>query len=772
MNSRELIKTSCDDSKILYFGKWADGKDESAECRYSNVQYNTCEFSFRGSEVKWIGANKQNQGYADVFLDEEFQATIDGYSAAAIHGVVKFHKSGLSNNRIHTLRIVVRKEKNADATDCCQYIEGFQSFEPVHYPTEIRNEKNAEYVVIKSGVKEFIPPQKWSPIAYAANSPVSGVSLGNGVFKDVYDRLILHLNDCFRMPSYCSEDYTAFKPYGGPGWSKWLPASNEGRMLAGAAGVLRWEERTDMREIVDTIVTDISSRMREDGYYNYYPESESYGLKADGDSLHTKETKNYEIVFRVDGIYKYYRDTDTYEFDTTLNLERKNYDRVFWSRGLLAAAASGDKRAYPLLRRMYDWFNASPYLGEVLNGPNATNGFPGGPLIYLSPVGVANDLIVTERYYDQEYWINELNNREPLCIGYYPGINPHCYELLGLEAFIDEYRATGAKKYIDAALGFWEIFKNSYMHTGGIVAICEGAVVVYSPKSYYITTGCTGETCGSVFWIYANNKLHQLFPEEEKYVAEIEQCLLNSIAAVQTSKGNIRYHSRLQGNKDEISAPGNTCCEVSSAGLIGRLPEFIYTLDSEGIYVNLYSVSTITWQQGGSSITLDIKTDFPYNPEVSIKIATTQTKAFSIRIRVPSWAAKDMTIKVNGSDFVLGKMGCYTLLNRTWNNGDIISFTLPVSFRMIKYTGLEQVEGNLDRYALMYGPVLMALKGELTGPGGIPEINVQPEKLEELLEDTGKGTLHYNVKGMPEYQYMPYWQIDTETFTCFPVVQA
>jgi hypothetical protein len=86
-----------------------------------------------------------------------------------------------------------------------------------------------------------------------------------------------------------------------------LPAANEGRMLAGAANALRWEERKDMRMIVDTVLARVKRRQRADGFYNYYPEKEAY------------ET----------------------------NSERKNYDRLVWTVGLLEAGKIG----YSMLTR-------------------------------------------------------------------------------------------------------------------------------------------------------------------------------------------------------------------------------------------------------------------------------------------------------------------------------------------------------------------------------------------------------------------------------------
>lgn len=350
-----LVTTNSNDEQILYFGHWMPLQKGRVAYQYSNAQYNACEFSFKGSTVKWIGCSGHDQGYADVYLDGEFQCAVDGYSRVTHEGVVKFEKSSLHANRVHTLRIVVKKGGNPDATDCRQDIAGFQSVAPIHYPTEIMRLKNAEYAYIRRGTKSYLTPDAWSPVANAAHVPVSGVILHQGIFSAIVHRNIAYLNSCFSQPSYCSADYP-HKPNGGPGWSAWLPASNDGRMLAGAAHTLRWEERADMRTIVSTIVTAIGNRMREDGYVNYYPESDSYAQ------------------------------------NTGLNSERKNYDRVFWTRGLLAAGMAGDARVYPLLRRMYDWFNASLYLPDMLEGSNATNGLPGGPLMYLSPVGAASDL--------------------------------------------------------------------------------------------------------------------------------------------------------------------------------------------------------------------------------------------------------------------------------------------------------------------------------------------------------------------------------------------
>jgi len=513
-------------------------------------------------------------------------------------------------------------------------------------------------------------------------------------------------------------------------------------MLQGAGNTLRWGERSDMRDIVNTIVNKIESRQRADGYSNYYPESDSYACLYSPNLINGKRNLQSEEL---------------------VNSERKNYDRVFWTRGLLDAGRAGNPTAYIVLRKFYDWFNGCSYLSRMLDGSNSTNGLPGGGLVYLSPIGKSEDLVVTERYFDQDYWINELKNENPLCITYYQITNPHCYELLGLEAFIDEYRATGVAKYINAVKGGWKVYNENFEHIGGLTAICEGDKI-YPPKSYYLARNFhTGETCGSVFWININSRLLQLYPTEEKYPTEIEKVIYNAIMACQDKNGYIRYHNFLHGVKDRAQC-SNTCCECSSVGLIAKLPEYIYSIANDGIYINLFASSTITWEQGNENLSLVMNTQFPKSEDVSVSFKGSSSKKMKIRVRIPSWAEGDVKITVNKTTAVTGKPGTYVTLDRIWKNDDVISFNLPMSFSMHKYTGLDQ-DKEYDRYALKYGPILMSLVGD-EDTLNIPAIN-----LIENLKPISGAPLQFDINGKPDSKYIPYYQVQDEKFTCYPTME-
>lgn len=707
------------DGSVLCFGDWEHETDQEGfhgqDYRTANVQFNNCEFKFRGSGVRWFGAKNGDHGFAEVYLDGVLQKTVDAYNPTWVGNVVLFEKTGLSTGPIHTLRIVVLKARNAGATDCYQTIDGFEAVEPVNYVEEITKAMRAEYAQIGSNAKPYAAPDTWKPVAYAARSPETEVSLQAGVFHEALQRNIAYLNHCFASKTYCD----------GPGWFDWLPASNEGRLLQGAANALRWGERADLRNIVNTLVARIQARQRADGYHNYYPEKDSFALDSGGNS------------------------------------ERKNYDRVFWTRGLLDAGRAGNSDAYAVVRTFYDWFNASPYLPRMIHGCNSPNGFPGGPLVYHSPIGISNDLIVSERYFDQEWWLSELKHGEPLCFTFYPGERPHCYDLLGLEAYLDQYRATGARKYADAVLGGWAMYRDHFKHIGGTTAICESGGP-YPPKSCKLTTGCTGETCGSVFWVNINSRLMQLYPTEEKYAAEIEQALYNVLLACQHTNGYIRYHNRLHGTKETPQCQG-TCCECAAVGVLSKLPEYIYSTDEDGLLVNLFAASTIGWNQGDNRLTVTQATRFPEANGVRLTVSSVKATPMNLRVRIPSWAAGEMDIMVNGERVTTGTPGRYASIRRTWANNDVISFTLPMGFTTIKYTGLDQAEGNVDRYALLQGPILMALD-DANG-----RIRADAATLPRLLTAMEGSPLQYAVKGTA-YRFLPYWQVGG-SFTCFPMVQ-
>ena len=58
----------------------------------------------------------------------------------------------------------------------------------------------------------------------------------------------------------------------------------------------------------------------------------------------------------------------------------------------------------------------------------------------------------------------------------------------------------------------------------------------------------------------------------------------------------------------------NSCCEGQGTRLLGSLPEYIYSLSSDGVYVNLFEASTLRWPHSGGEMTLTLSSSSRSTP--------------------------------------------------------------------------------------------------------------------------------------------------------------
>jgi hypothetical protein len=581
-------------------------------------------------------------------------------------------------------------------------------------------------------------PRTWKPVKFQAVTPTNGVTLDDtGVFKPVMENNIDYLLKTCQVDQmlYYFRERAGQKtldkdkpPF--DWWERDLRGSYASRYLLGAANTLRWINIPELRTRMNELIDGIDACRDSNGFILAYPPN------------------------------------------APRNNEEPNYARTDFTQGLIAAGRDGNQTAYRLLRDNGDWFNQWELLPKLTYIDNGFQGHVASTQTYFTPVGKPEDMQAAEKGYVIDHWMDQLAARDPEAI--WKCFNhPHVFLIQGMEGYLDHYIATGDEKFLRAMLGGWDLYHDDWEHIGGSMAICEsnygGNGHAFPPKSYYITVqGHTGETCGCVVWLKFNQRLHELFPMQEKYMSEIEKTIYNvGLANQEIGKTGIRYHTVLEGNKSKLDAD-NTCCEVQGTRLYGSLPEYIYSTAKDGLYVNLYEPSTIQWKAARKTMALTMKSQFPFHPEVALTVAVKKTVAMKLRVRVPAWATKDMPIAVNGKQAALGKSGTYAVLDRTWSNGDTVTFTLPMDFRVTRYTGADQISGH-ERYALEYGPILMAAVGPL-GKDMPVEIAHDPARPRDWLIPKSDEPLHFAIEGDPEHSLQPYWQVADQSFTCFPVL--
>ena len=470
-------------------------------------------------------------------------------------------------------------------------------------------------------------------------TPARGVKLNDGVLRPVFDNNKRYLKSL----SMDSVLYWYRKKAGLPApgepfhyrnhWEDNVKGNTVGLVMMGAANSLRWEEDDELREIVDRTVDCIDECKEPDGYLMAVPKSE-FGTK-----------------------------------------EYPNHVRAWLTYGLTAAGLVGNDRAYSLLRSWQDWFNQCDELPIIKYLSIAFQGIIASTTAYFSPIGTQRDLEVAAEYYQENWRLAQFilgEKSQTWGLGVEPIVHkrdvygrqhyPHGYELTAIEAYLDLYRATGTHLYLNAVEGAYEMYKQGWQHPGGGIVMIEKEEMF--PECYWLSPERKyNEVCCSVFWIYLNQRLHRLFPLEARYVDEIEMCIYNVGVASQVGTKGIRYHAKLHKHKEERYGEVH-CCEGQGTRLFGALPEFLYSLAQDGVYVDIYAASQITWDHNGTDITLATDTAMPHDGQVRLVFSLASEQTFKLRLRIPSWASSPVEIDVNGERAETGEPGSYCVLAR------------------------------------------------------------------------------------------------------------
>jgi hypothetical protein len=592
-------------------------------------------------------------------------------------------------------------------------------------------------------------PASWKPVPYKAVAPTEGVELSDkGLFKPAMEHNIHYLLHSFsndhmlepfrkRAKQPVIEDTLPQVPF----WDTDLRGSNAGRFLMGAGNTLRWIENPDLRKQMNTLID---------------------GIEA------CREPNGYILPFHPDGFPSH---------PNGFRSEEPNYARAWLVHGLLDAAIEGNPKAYELLRGHTDWFNRWNMLPQLLHYfNNSAQGHVPSTRTYLSPIGKPEDLQAVEKYYVCDWWMDGLEAEHEEAVWLYPLQNPHSYLITSFEAYLDHYSATGDESYLRAMKGAWNLIHDKWEHTGGSIAICEMHWLedeqgrrpnpnefphLYPPYSYYITSAGTGEICGNVFWVKFNQRFHQLYPNEEKYMAEIEKSIYNMALTNWSKEGQIAMGGGMEGYKWFPKDCANSCCEGQSTRLLGSLPEYIYSLTPDGLYVNLYEPSSIQHKVNGQPLKLTQETHFPFDKQVRLNISASSPVKMKLHIRVPYWATAKMDILINGKKKATGNPGNYVALSRTWNDGDRIDFTLPAGLRITKYAGTDTIPG-FDRYGAEYGPVL------LSSVADSEDISEKFVDMSRLRPDTSL-PLNFVTDGEHPNRLIPYFMVrGGQRFTSYP----
>ncbi len=287
--------------------------------------------------------------------------------------------------------------------------------------------------------------------------------------------------------------------------------------------------------------------------------------------------------------------------------------------------------------------------------------------------------------------------------------NQHIPQITGA---LGTYRCTRDARYYRVAKNFWDICTHGYMYSIGGVAGAKNPsnaeCFTAEPNTLFangFAKGGQNETCATYNLLKLSRQLF-LFDPDSKYMDYYEQALYNHILAsvAENNPGNT-YHVPLNPGARKhfgnANMNGFTCCNGTALESNTKLQDSIYfkSVNNDTLYVNLYVSSTVTWPE--RNVMVKQRTDFPYSDRARLAIVGEGT--FDINVRVPKWATRGFSVKINGVEQTIDAVpGTYLTLRQTWKNGDMIELRMPFDFH------LRPVMDQPNIASIFYGPVLLA----------------------------------------------------------------
>jgi len=230
------------------------------------------------------------------------------------------------------------------------------------------------------------------------------------------------------------------------------------------------------------------------------------------------------------------------------------------------------------------------------------------------------------------------------------------------------------------------------------------------------------ETCGMVEEMNSDEHMMRM-TGDIAWADQAENVAFNSYpASVMSDFKSLRYITspNMVLNDAENHSPGidnagpflmmnpfsSRCCQHNHAQGWPYFSEnlFMATPDN-GAAAVIYSASEVAMKVGnGTNISIDEKTNYPFEDKISFVFHTKTAVAFPFYLRIPQWC-NNASISVNQHKVAVQPMASkYVRINRTWKEGDVITLQLPMQVQ------LKEWKENKNSVSVNYGPLTFSLK--------------------------------------------------------------
>jgi DUF1680 family protein len=184
-----------------------------------------------------------------------------------------------------------------------------------------------------------------------------------------------------------------------------------------------------------------------------------------------------------------------------------------------------------------------------------------------------------------------------------------------------------------------------------------------------------------------------------------------------------------------------------------------YLWSEDGIFVNLFTPSEVSWKVQGVPAKLIQTTTYPESDSSELRVEVAAPCEFTVYVRIPGWLRSPAQLAVNGKAIsVAAESRTFAAIHRRWQTNDTVQIRLPFSFWLQPID-----EQHPNTVAVMWGLLMLVA---LDPPLELSRKSITTSP--EALKATAYSPLTFEVSRAPEkLLFMPFYRVRDEVYTTY-----
>ena len=228
------------------------------------------------------------------------------------------------------------------------------------------------------------------------------------------------------------------------------------------------------------------------------------------------------------------------------------------------------------------------------------------------------------------------------------------------------------------------------------------------------------ETCCAYNLAKLTKDLNAFNPDDARYMDYYERVLYNQlVGSVHPTEYGVCYQYAVGLNATKpfgSETPQSTCCGGTGSENHVKYQEAAYFVNDNTLWVALYVPTQVRWAAKDVAFTQECA----WPAEQSV-IRINKGGRFAMKLRVPYWATKGFSVKLNGKSVARQYAPCsyVEIPEREWKTGDKVEVNMPFGAHLhfgpdkmdLAATGVNEARTPFEPMwegAILYGPLVMA----------------------------------------------------------------